>query len=159
VPIIWKLARKELYMHPHMGDRSFQVAEVVPPPRSIIYLVDPDEKHRQKMAALLDRLGYETHVFGSAEEFLDSVSELALRGCVISEMRLPGVDGLELLKKIKKQRANLPVIILTDDPDVSRAVKALRHKASDYMMKPVVDRELANRIRSVLSRSIRSIIG
>ena len=130
------------------------MAEVVPPPGAIIYLVDPDEKHSQKMAALLSRLGYQTYVFRSAEDFLDTMPELSLHGCVISEMRLPGVDGLQLLKSVKKYRANLPVIILTDDPDVSRAVKALRHKASDYMMKPVVDRELANRIQGVLSRTI-----
>lgn len=132
------------------------MAEVVPPPGSIIYLVDPDEKHRQKMSALLNRLGYQTHVFGSAEEFLDEIPDVALRGCVISEMRLPGADGLELLIKVKEKRASLPVIILTDDPDVSRAVKALRHKASDYMMKPVVDRELAKRIQGVLSRAFVS---
>lgn len=130
------------------------MAEVAPPRGAIIYLVDPDEQHSQKMATLLNRLGYQTHVFGNAEDFLETMSDLALHGCVISEMRLPGADGLELLKKIKKRRANLPVIILTDDPDVSRAVKALRHKASDYMMKPVVDRELANRIQGVLSRAI-----
>ena len=106
------------------------------------------------MAALLGRLGHQTHVYGSAEEFLDTLSGPELSGCVISEMHLPGADGLELLKKIKEQRANLPVIILTDDPDVSRAVIALRHKASDYMMKPVVDRELAKRIQVVLSRTI-----
>ena len=105
------------------------------------------------MTALLSRLGYQTFVFGSAEEFLDELSDDDLPGCVISEMRLPGGDGLELLKKVKAQQADLPVIILTDDPDVSRAVKALRHKASDYMMKPVVDRELANRLRGVLNRA------
>lgn len=130
------------------------MAEAVPPPGAIIYLVDPDEKHSQKMAALLNRLGYQSHVFNSAEDFLSTMPDLALHGCVISEMRLPGADGLELLKKIKQRRANLPVIILTDDPDISRAVKALRHKASDYMIKPVVDRELANRIQGVLSRTI-----
>ena len=129
------------------------MAEAVPPPEAIIYLVDPDEKHRQKMGALLSRLGYQSHVFDSAEDFLSTMPDLALSGCVISEMRLPGADGLELLKQIKQRRASLPVIILTDDPDVSRAVKALRHKASDYMMKPVVDRELANRIQGVLNRA------
>ena len=130
------------------------MAEVVPPPGSIIYLVDPDDTHRQKMTTLFSHLGYQTFVFGSAEEFLETLSNDDLHGCVISEMHLPGDDGLELLKKVKARQANLPVIILTDDPDVSRAVKALRHKASDYMMKPVVDRELANRIRGVLSRAI-----
>jgi two-component system response regulator FixJ len=132
------------------------VAEAVPPSGSVIYLVDPDEKHRQRMASLLEHLGYQTNVYGSAEEFLDAVPELALRGCVISEMRLPGADGLELLMKIKAQRASLPVIILTDDPDVSRAVLALRHKASDYMMKPVVERELAKRLQGVLNRAFVS---
>jgi two-component system response regulator FixJ len=130
------------------------VAELAPFLGSLIYLVDPDEKHRQKMARLLRHLGYQTSVFGSAEEFLEALSEDSLNGCVISEMRLPGDDGLELLKRVKAQKADLPVIILTDDPDVSRAVKALRHKASDYMMKPVVDRELANRIRGVLIRAL-----
>lgn len=130
------------------------MAEFAPSLGSVIYLVDPDEKHRQKMARLFRHLGYKTSVFGSAEEFLEALSEDALNGCVISEMRLPGRDGLELLKRVKAKKADLPVIILTDDPDVSRAVKALRHKASDYMMKPVVDRELANRIRGVLIRAL-----
>ena len=130
------------------------MAELAPSLGSVIYLVDPDEKHRQKMARLFRHLGYQTSVFGSAEEFLEALSEDSLNGCVISEMRLPGDDGLELLKRVKAQKADLPVIILTDDPDVSRAVKALRHKASDYMMKPVVDRELANRIRGVLIRAL-----
>lgn len=132
------------------------MAGVAPSRASIIYLVDPDEKHRQKMTRLLGHLGYKTSVFASAEEFLEALSEHELDGCVISEMRLPGGDGLELLKKVKEHKADLPVIILTDDPDVSRAVKALRHKASDYMMKPVVDRELANRIRGVLIRALSS---
>lgn len=130
------------------------MAELAPSLGSVIYLVDPDEKHRQKMARLFRHLGYQTSVFGSAEEFLEALSEDPLNGCVISEMRLPGDDGLELLKRVKAQKADLPVIILTDDPDVSRAVKALRHKASDYMMKPVVDRELVNRIRGVLIRAL-----
>lgn len=118
-----------------------------------IYIVDPDIRHRDSVAALMSRLGYHTETFPAAEDLLESLATPALRGCVISEMRLPGISGVELYAALRERRVGLPFIILTGDPDVTRAVDALRSKVSDYVVKPVVERDLIARVREAL-RSI-----
>ena len=106
------------------------------------------------MLRLLSFLGYRIEFFGSAEEFLNhEITDPAINACVISEMRLPGVSGLSLLKRLRRRGGDLPVIILADDPDVSSAVAALHLRVSDYMVKPIVDRDLANRLRAVFKRT------
>ena len=74
----------------------------------------------------------------------------ALKGCVISEMDLPGMNGLDLYTALRERHVGLPFIILTGDSDVTRAVSALRHKVSDYVVKPVVERDLITRVRDAL---------
>lgn len=116
----------------------------------VIYVVDPDQKQRSKLTALFERTGYETASYSSAEEFLAAVQNPARLGCVVSEMKLPGADGLELLTELRDRNSWLPLIILTGDPDVARAVTALHQKVSDYLVKPVIERELIKRIKRVL---------
>lgn len=115
-----------------------------------IYVVDPDAKHRESVAALMSRLGYHTATYPSAEDLLDSLATPALRGCVISEMQLPGMSGVELHAALRERRIGLPFIILTGDPDITRAVEALRKKVSDYVAKPAVERDLIVRVRDAL---------
>jgi len=115
-----------------------------------IYVVDPDVRHRDSVAALMSRLGYRTETFPAAEDLLESLATPALRGCVISEMLLPGISGLELYAALRERRVGLPFIILTGDPDITRAVDALRSKVSDYVVKPVVERDLIARVRDAL---------
>lgn len=115
-----------------------------------IYIVDPDKQHCQSVAALMRRLSYHTSCYGSAEEFLESVATPALKGCVISEMQLPGMSGIDLYTSLRERRIGLPFIILTSDSDVTRAVGALHRKVSDYMVKPVVERDLIVRVRDAL---------
>ena len=67
-----------------------------------IYIVDPDEKHSARVSSLLTGRGYRTLKFFSAEEFLDSLEETAT-GCIVSEIDLPGIDGLELLQNLQKR--------------------------------------------------------
>jgi len=127
-----------------------QVPEYAVEDHPTIYVVDPDGKHCLSVSTLMARLGYHTASFASAEELLDSLSTPALRGVVISEMRLPGMSGLDLYSVLRERRVGLPFIILTSDPDVSRAVSALQRKVSDYVVKPIVERDLITRVRDAL---------
>ncbi len=127
-----------------------QVPEYAVDQNPKIYIVDPDEQHCASVSSLMSRLGYRATCFGSAEALLDSLPSPALKGCVISEMRLPGMNGLDLYGALRERRITLPFIILTSDPDVSRAVTALHHKVNDYVVKPVVERDLMMRVRDAL---------
>jgi len=118
----------------------------------VIYVIDPDSKQTAELLTLFERTGYEAMSYPSAEEFLATEPDPARVGCVVSEMKLPGADGLELLSALRERNSRLPLIILTDDPDVSRAVTAFHNKVSDYLVKPVIERELIRRIKVALRR-------
>jgi two-component system response regulator FixJ len=128
------------------------VAELASQSKQLIYVIDGDEVYRQKTSRLLHHLGYNTALFSDAEDFLQNLPAMATNSCVIADMHLPGMTGLELLQKLRGMDNELPFIIVTNDTDMSRAVEVLRHRASDYIVKPVVDRELARRIESVFNR-------
>ena len=115
-----------------------------------IFIIDPDRVHCDSVAGLLERLGYHTVSYSSAEEFFESLASPMKHGCIISETHLPGMSGLELLTALRERRIGMPLIILTSDPDVGGAVAALHHKVSDYLLKPVVERELVTRVRDAL---------
>jgi len=105
---------------------------------------------------LFERTGFETIGYLSAEEFLAAEQDPARFGCIVSEMKLPGADGIELLTELRNRNSWLPLIILTDNPDVRLAVTALHHKVSDYLVKPVVERELIKSIRTAMRGAISS---
>ncbi len=122
----------------------------------VIYIVDPDEAHSRVVSALLNRVGYPTEVFESAEALLGGAVKGLNRGCIISEMDLPGMNGLQLLRALQKRKIALPVIILTRDNNVSFAVQAFRDHVADYLVKPFVERDLVNKVRGLLQDEIRS---
>jgi len=134
---------------------TMPVTESIEHTHAVIYLVDPDQKLRSELTVLFERTGYETAGYSSAEEFLAAVQIPARFGCVVAEMKLPGADGLELLTALRERDSRIPLIILTGDPDVARAVTALHKKVSDYLVKPVIERELINRVKAVL-RGVKS---
>lgn len=119
----------------------------------MIYVIDPDQKLTRELMGLFKRTGYSAMSYSNAEEFLETEQSLATFGCVVSEMKLPGIDGLGLLTQLRDKNCRLPLIILTGDPDVSHAVKALHNKVSDYLVKPVIERDLIERIKVALRRS------
>ena len=127
-----------------------QVPEYAVDVHPTIYLVDPDDQHCGSVSALMQRLGYHTERFVCAEDMLESLASPALKGCVISEMDLPGMNGLDLYTALRERHVGLPFIILTSDSDVTRAVSALHRKVSDYLVKPVVERDLITRVRDAL---------
>ena len=120
---------------------------------NMVFIIDPDEAHSQKVSALLNDLGFCTSRYRNAETFLDEEPHAPTNACIISEMNLPGMDGLDLVRTLRKRNQALPVIILTRDTDVSRAVEALRISVADYLIKPYVERRLVNRVRGALNQT------
>ena len=125
--------------------RSFQ------PGRYTLLLVDSDVVARRQLSSLLGGVGYVTREFDSAEALLDCVDELPDPCCVICEITLPGLSGLDLLRTLRSRQRNLPVVILTRHEDVAVAVDALRSNVSDYLTRPFADRDLVSRLRRVLA--------
>ena len=101
----------------------------------LVAAVDDDRRVRESIQSVLESAGYEAALFGSAEEFLGS-DVLARAICVIADVRLPGLHGLELQRRIRQHRAQVPVIFVTahDEDDIRR--QALRGGAVDFMVKP-----------------------
>ena len=116
-----------------------------------VYIVDPDEKHSAKVSSLLTDLGYHVVGYSCAEELLDDL-ESDTKGCIISEIDLPGIGGLALLDRLKDRRVELPVIFITGDENLSTAVQAFRMQVADYLVKPFVTKALVSRLRNVLDK-------
>ncbi len=116
----------------------------------VIYIIDPDPAVRAELVALFKRTGFDALSYVSAEDFLASEQNPVRQGCIVSEMKLPGVGGLELLSVLRNRQSRLPLVILTGDPDVGNAVAALHSKVADYLVKPVIERELIKRIKVAL---------
>lgn len=101
----------------------------------LVAAVDDDRRVRESIQSVLESAGYDAAMFGSAEEFLDS-GVLPQATCVIADVRLPGLNGLELQRRIRRERVQVPVIFITahDDDDIRQL--ALRDGAVDFMVKP-----------------------
>jgi two-component system response regulator FixJ len=117
-----------------------------------VLLVDGDSALRGEVAKLLRRVGFRIRDFERGEELLE-VPRHALDGsCVISEMALPGMSGLELARSLRDRAISIPFIILTAHADVAMAVHAMRNEVADFLLKPVMERELVRRVTGALER-------
>ena len=120
------------------------------PLKHLVAAVDDDRRVRESIQSVLESAGYEAILFGSAEDFLDS-GVLPRATCVIADIRLPGLHGLELQRRIRQQRAQMPVIFITahDDDDIRQ--QALRDGAVDFMVKPFDASKLLENVERVVN--------
>ncbi|MEW5726229.1 MAG: response regulator [Pseudomonadota bacterium] len=114
-----------------------------------IFVIDDAEDVRDSLAILLETAGYPVRTFASALEFLDVVQP-SWKGCVVADVRMPGMSGIELQKEITLRGLRLPVVIITAHADVAMAVAALKAGAVDFIEKPFRDEVLLASIRSAL---------
>lgn len=105
------------------------------PAEPTVFVVDDDPAVRESLAMLLDSAGHRAACFETAGAFLDAFDPAA-SGCAIIDLRLPGIDGLELQDELRARGACLPVVFLTGHADVPAAVQALKHGAMDFVQKP-----------------------
>ena len=118
-------------------------------PEQIIYLVDDDEALRDSLVWLLESQGFKVEAFASAEAFL-RVWRPEFNGCLLLDVRMPGMSGLELHERLRAHYCTLPVIFITGHGDVPMAVAALKKGAIDFIEKPFNDAELLRLVSQCL---------
>lgn len=115
-----------------------------------VYVVDDDEAVRSGLRMLLSSCGLRSEAHASALAFLDAVDP-ARPGCLLLDVRMPGMSGLELQEKLQQKGVLLPVIVLTGHGDVPMAVRAMKRGAFDFIQKPFNDQYLLDRINEALA--------
>ena len=118
---------------------------------SVVHVVDDDEAVRESMAFLLRSAQIEVEVYESATAFLGKASDGAA-GCVVTDVRMPEMTGIELVRRLKDLRIDLPVIVMTGHGDVPLAVEAMKAGAVDFIEKPFDDDVILTAVRAALVR-------
>jgi two-component system response regulator FixJ len=118
-----------------------------------VFIVDDDAHIRDSLRLLLEASGFATRSFGSAEAFL--AEDSAMPGCVLADVRMPGMSGLELLEEITRRHLNLPVILMTGHADIPLAVRAMKAGAVDFLEKPFNSARLTEGVRRALDLGAR----
>jgi two-component system response regulator FixJ len=113
---------------------------------TIVHLIDDDEAVRRATSFLLGTAGLAVMVHESAVQFLERLSDIQ-PGCIITDVRMPGMDGLELQRRLKEMSVAMPVIVMTGHADVPLAVQAMKAGAIDFIEKPFSDDTLLNAVR------------
>jgi two-component system C4-dicarboxylate transport response regulator DctD len=122
----------------------------------VILLVDDDDGSRDAMRRALERVEYRVEAFADAQEALERIESGEPVDAVISDVRMPGMDGYELLQRVRALRPALPFLLVTAYGDVDQAVNALQEGADDYLTKPVKMQELRRRVQLHLERRVLS---
>jgi two-component system response regulator FixJ len=121
------------------------------PNGDVVHVIDDDAGVRQSLAFSLSTAGLAVRVYESAVAFLKALPHVQ-DGCIVTDIRMPEVDGLELQRKLKALKNTMPVIVITGHGDVALAVEAMKAGAIDFIEKPFDDEGLLATIRSALAR-------
>jgi two-component system response regulator FixJ len=116
-----------------------------------VYVVDDDDAVRNSLRMLLKSAGVHAEASASAQEFLSSY-EVSQPGCLVLDVRMPGMSGLEMQHELNLRGATIPVIFITGHGDIPMAVEAMQHGAFDFLQKPFRDQELLDRVQRALVR-------
>ncbi|WP_241665546.1 response regulator transcription factor [Teichococcus oryzae] len=118
-------------------------------------MIDDDDAVRRAVAMLLRSAGMDAETYPSGAAFLDAlpVSGCADTGCILTDVRMPGLDGLELLRRLKALGVQAPVVIMTAHGDIATAVQAMKAGAADFVEKPFDDSALLDTIEAACGRS------
>ncbi|HEY8519139.1 MAG TPA: response regulator [Gammaproteobacteria bacterium] len=117
----------------------------------LVYVIDDDAAVRDSLSLLLDSVNLANRTFASAHEFLDEYDE-EQHACLVSDIRMPGLSGLELQQLLAERKAEVPIIFITGHGDVPMAVKAMKSGAADFIQKPFRDQDLLDRIHKALEQ-------
>jgi two-component system response regulator FixJ len=119
--------------------------------RSRIYLIDDEQAVCAALAEMLRVFGYDVETFASAEDFLRKFDD-ACPGCVVADVRMPGMDGIELVRELERRGSVIPTVVITGHGDVPMAVEAIKAGAEDFIEKPIDDRALVAAINRGIDR-------
>jgi FixJ family two-component response regulator len=121
---------------------------------AIVFIVDDYDAVRDSLRLLMKSVGLQARAFDSAESFLRSYRP-ETTGCLVLDIRMPGMSGIELQRELARRDYSLPIIFITAHGDIPMAVEAVRNGAVDFVQKPFDDGELVAKIRGALSESLR----
>jgi two-component system response regulator FixJ len=116
-----------------------------------VFIVDDDRAVRKALSFLIESIDLQCQSFASAQEFLDSYDPNR-SGCLLLDVRMPGMSGLDLQARLTAQQSTLPIIFITGHGDVPMAVEALQRGAYDFLQKPFRDQELLDRVNIALEK-------
>jgi two-component system response regulator FixJ len=119
------------------------------PTDAVVYVIDDDDAVRKSLTFLLKTAGLDARTHESATSFLDHLPQLRT-GCIVTDVRMPGMSGLDLLRRLKERQIAVPVIVITGHGDVPLAVEAMKLGASDFLEKPFDDEALLAAINVAL---------
>jgi two-component system, LuxR family, response regulator FixJ len=122
------------------------------PDSFVVHIVDDDEAVRQSLAFLLSTAGIPVRVYESATSFLAALASLQA-GCLITDVRMPDITGIELLQRLRAKQIKLPVIIITGHGDIPLAVEAMKSGAIDFIEKPFAEEAIIRAVRSAEDRA------
>jgi len=120
--------------------------------RPTVHIVDDDEAVRDSIGMLLDTENIEHVTYASAIDFLKAYDE-SMCGCVVLDIRMPGMTGLELQEMLNRRNASMPIIFITGHGDIPMAVEAMRRGALDFLRKPFGEDDLLQRVNEALTRA------
>jgi two-component system response regulator FixJ len=118
---------------------------------AVVHVIDDDEAVRQSLTFLLKAAGHEVQTYDSATAFLHQLPQIK-PGCVITDVRMPDVSGIDLLHRLKEMQVRIPVIVITGHGDVPLAVEAMKSGALEFLEKPFDDDALLVAVNAALSR-------
>jgi two-component system response regulator FixJ len=122
------------------------------PHNARVFIIDDDAAMRDSLEFLLGTAGFAVTPFVSAAQFLQALPDLGF-GCVVTDIRMPEIDGIELLKRLKTTSTRLPVVIMTGHGDVPLAVEAMKLGALDFLEKPFEDERMIKTLRTAFEHS------
>jgi RNA polymerase sigma factor (sigma-70 family) len=120
-------------------------------PAAVVFVVDDDPSVRRAIKLLLESIGLEVELFGSAQEFLPSGPTKG-PSCLVLDIRLPGVSGLDFQRQLIEAKINIPVIFISAHGDVPMTVRAMKAGAIEFLTKPFRDQDLLDAVQSALER-------
>jgi two-component system response regulator FixJ len=126
--------------------------------RPVVHVVEDDDAARESLTFLLETAGLSARAYDSAKPLLDALPDIE-DGCVITDVKMPDIDGLELVRLLKRRKFALPVIVITGQADVSLAVEAMKAGAVDFIEKPYDGEVLLGAVRSALSTHGKDLPG
>lgn len=117
-----------------------------------VFVIDDDPSVRKAISLLLRSEGYETEIFDSAESFLSRKKYLGM-GCIVLDIRMKSMSGIELQEELNKKGAHIPVVFITAHGDIPTSVKVMKKGAVDFLTKPFDDKDLLASIKGAISKS------
>lgn len=119
-----------------------------------VFIVDDDVEMSQSLESLLRSLGYRVEVFTSSQSFLDR-AEIGISGCVLLDVRIPEISGLEIQRRLTQAQQSLPIIFLTGHGDIQMAVTAMKAGAVEFLPKPFREQQLIDAVAEAMEQSVR----